>query len=324
MNHKPRTSDVWVIWGMIGAVVLPALLALGTVVRPAQVTLPPDPTPLGYTWSLLLFIVPAGLLGWWFARNRGVRVEQKAFAMTILAFVCAGFLLDIVFGNTFFTFPNHQATLQIYLPGYDFQQGWRVDLPIEEFAFYIFGALFMLLLYVWGDLYWFGAYKVPIAPDDGGKLVRPHLASLLIGLGLIAGAIVFKKFGPHPYHAGFPGYFTLLVLAAVIPSALFFPTARPYVNWRSFSFTLFALLLISLVWEATLGVPYQWWGYNDDQMMGLLIDAWSYLPVEAVLLWFAAGWGTVILYATLRVHYHTAQTFGQSFLRGSGSGAAHD
>jgi hypothetical protein len=45
----------------------------------------------------------------------------------------------------------------------------------------------------------------------------------------------------------------------------FFPTARPFINWRAFSLTLFIIVLVSLIWEATLAVPYQWWGFQPAQ-----------------------------------------------------------
>ena len=52
---------------------------------------------------------------------------------------------------------------------------------------------------------------------------------------------------------GFPGYFVVLVIGALGPSALLFPSALPVINWRALSLTLFFNLLTSLLWEATLG-----------------------------------------------------------------------
>ena len=56
----------------------------------------------------------------------------------------------------------------------------------------------------------------------------------------------------------------------------------PVIDWRAFSLTAVIMLLISLLWEATLGVPYGWWGFQDAQMIGIRITAWSGLPVEEV------------------------------------------
>jgi hypothetical protein len=61
--------------------------------------------------------------------------------------------------------------------------------------------------------------------------------------------------------AGFPWCVTCLVVAGFVPAAGFFRTAQPFINWRAFSFTFFFIVLVSLLWEATLALPYGWWGY---------------------------------------------------------------
>lgn len=307
VQETSANREVQVVFAMIAALVLPATVALWTVKHPGRLVIDnPNPTPYGYTWSLVVFLLPVLLLGWWFRRVPKTTIERRAFAWTVVLFTGAGFALDIWLGNTFFVFPNRGATSGLYLPGYDWVEGWRVNLPIEEFFFYYLGALFMVLVYIWGDVYWFGRYNDDDYSTAAGtlpKLVHPHAISLLIGVVLVVGGILFKKFGPHPDHAGFPAYWTLLVLVAIVPSSLFFPSVKPVINWRAFSFTLFSLLLISLIWEATLGVPYQWWGYDRRWMLGIRLDAWSNLPLEAVVMWFAAGWGIVIVFEVLRIHF---------------------
>jgi hypothetical protein len=62
-----------------------------------------------------------------------------------------------------------------------------------------------------------------------------------------------------------PGYFAALVIGGMIPSATFFHAARRFINWRALSLTIFMLLLISVFWEATLAVPYGWWGYRQNR-----------------------------------------------------------
>ena len=86
-----------------------------------------------------------------------------------------------------------------------------------------------------------------------------------------------------------------------MPSAGFFHTAQPFINWRAFSFTFFLILLISLLWEVTLGIPYGWWGYRPQTMLGLAIGAWSGLPIEAVCVWFAVSFTTVITYEVIKI-----------------------
>jgi hypothetical protein len=59
-------------------------------------------------------------------------------------------------------------------------------------------------------------------------------------------AVVYKKLFS-PVADGFPGYFTVLVVGGFVPAVSFFPTARPFINWRAFSLTLFFILLVSLL-----------------------------------------------------------------------------
>jgi hypothetical protein len=60
------------------------------------------------------------------------------------------------------------------------------------------------------------------------------------------------------------------------------------------------MLLTSLLWEATLGVPYGWWGFQDAEMIGLRITAWHGLPVEEICVWIAVTNTTVIVYEIVR------------------------
>jgi hypothetical protein len=51
----------------------------------------------------------------------------------------------------------------------------------------------------------------------------------------------------------------------------------------------------------TLAVPYGWWGYRPQTMLGLFIGAWTGLPVEAVCVWFAVTYTTVITYEVIKI-----------------------
>ncbi|PYI72354.1 MAG: hypothetical protein DMF08_06330, partial [Verrucomicrobia bacterium] len=132
------------------------------------------------------------------------------------------------------------------------------------------------------------------------RIVRFHFASVVVGILLIAAAIVYRRFFSGAPE-GFPWYFVYLVCASLIPSAGFFHTARSFINWRAFSFAFFLLLLISLLWEATLALPYGWWEYRRCTMMGLHIGAWSGLPIEAVFVWFAVTFTTLITYEVIKI-----------------------
>ncbi|MCZ7637089.1 MAG: hypothetical protein M5U12_14255 [Verrucomicrobia bacterium] len=101
----------------VGLLVASAALTLRTVVDAGvrQVE-SPNPTPHGYTWSLLLFLLPLAVLGVWFARRLDLGLARRACGRTLAVLVPLGFGLDLLFGNAFFVFPNHAATLGLNLP----------------------------------------------------------------------------------------------------------------------------------------------------------------------------------------------------------------
>jgi hypothetical protein len=74
----------------------------------------------------------------------------------------------------------------------------------------------------------------------------------------------------------------------------------PVINWRALSLTMFIILLTSLLWEATLAVPYGWWDFQDAAMVGVRITAWSRLPLEEVCVWIGVTYATVIVYEIVR------------------------
>jgi lycopene cyclase domain-containing protein len=293
--NAPRTS-FRVVMAMLGMVAVPAALTLLTARRPAVVGAPAaDSSPYGYTVSLLLFVVPILVIGFWFVPREDVRISRRAFVRTIAILFPLGAGLDFFFANSFFTFPNPGATLGITAPAL------HGGVPVEEYAFYFTGFVAVLLLYIWLDEYWLAAYGVRADAKERAefdRLLRFHWQSMAWAVALIAAAIVYRRvFVPEP---GFPGYFAFLVAGALAPSAALLPAAMPVINWRALSLTLFIILLTSLLWEVTLAVPYGWWGFQDDAMIGVRITAWSRLPIEEVFVWIAVTYATVIVYEIVR------------------------
>jgi hypothetical protein len=179
-------------------------------------------------------------------------------------------------------------------------------------VFYVSGFVAILLVYIWCNEVWVPAYGVA---DYGNVSRHPpyvfmlHWPSALWGIGALALAIVYKKWlapivPERNYRDGFPLYFTFLLLASVIPSLLLYRCARPFVNWRALSFTILWVMLCSLLWEATLATPFGWWHYRYQWMMGLHIKAWADLPIEAVVLWMAVAFTTIIVFETIKVVIH--------------------
>lgn len=279
-------------------VVLPAALTLLQVAEPRPGIDPTsNPTPLGYTWSLLLFLVPLLVLAVWLLRTPGYSLARRSFWRTLVILVPLGIVLDLLFGTTFFVFPNREATLGIDIPSV----GGSV--PLEELVFYVTGFIVVLLLYIWGDEYWLGAYNVQDYSAESAKVTRLlqfDVRALALGALLLGGALLYKKvFSEVP--SGFPWYFTYLLAAAIVPSMGLYRSVAGFINWRAFSITFFFMLLVSLLWEATLGVPYGWWNYNHDMMVGVFVDAWSELPMEAVLVWLAVTYTSVIVYEAMKI-----------------------
>jgi hypothetical protein len=294
------TACALVVIAMLAMIVIPAAITLHTVHSPGRlVATSQNPTPYGYTWSLLLFIVPIIVIAVWLLPSEELKIPKCAFWWTLAILVPLGCLLDVVFAQWFFEYPNAGATLGISAPAFG------RPVPIEEYIFYLTGFLAVLLLYVWLGEFWLAAYNVADYPGEAKKmrrLVQFHFTSLMLAVVLIGAAWFYKKHFALPEdQAGFPGYFTVLVVGALLPAVSFFPVARRFINWRALSLTLFSMLLVSLLWEATLAVPYNWWNFQHRQMIGLFIGAWSRLPVEEVFVWIAVTYATVIVFEVVKV-----------------------
>jgi len=313
-SFSPRTGFVIVVT-MIAMLCLPAALTLHTARVSPQI---PGPiaasSPYGYTVSLLLFVIPIVVILFWLVPAERLKISRKSFIRTIGLLFPLGAGLDFFFAHKFLTFPNPDATLRIPAPAI----GGSV--PIEEYLFYFTGFVAVLLLYIWLDEYWLSAYSIPVDSAERtnfARLLQFHPWSLILGVVLIACAITYRKvFVAEP---GFPGYFVFLVVGALGPSALLLPSALPVINWRALSLTTFFMLLMSLMWEATLGLPYGWWGFQDAQMLGIFITAWSRLPIEEVVVWIAVTYATAIVYEVMRRWQASGKRMRHAFL---GAGVA--
>jgi hypothetical protein len=236
--------------------------------------------------------------------------QRRASLIALALLIPLGFVLDLFFGRAFLRFPNLKATVGILIPAYDprtgwaglWGAGWKPFLPLEEFAFYALGFAAMLLTYIWGDEILFRANKV----DDSQRtprVFRGWKETLLfwIGLGLVLFGIAWFIRRSVPSQGGwaFPGYFLFLLVGSIVPSLFCSRIAFQFVNWRALGVSWLFILAISQFWEASLGVPYGWWAYEPDQMLGIFFKPHCDLPVEAVLVWTLGSWTTVIVYETI-------------------------
>ncbi len=308
-SATPRTSFL-IVLAMLAMLSLPAALTLHTARVSPQI---PGPiaasSPYGYTVSLLLFIIPIVVILFWLVPAERLKISKKSFVRTIAILFPLGAGLDFFFAHLFFTFPNPDATLRIQAPAIG------SGVPIEEYLFYFTGFVAVLLLYIWLDEYWLAAYSIPVDSAQRTsftRLLQFHPMSLILGIVLIAAAILYRKF--FVAEPGFPGYFIFLVAGALGPSAMLLPSALPVINWRALSLTLFFMLLMSLLWEATLALPYGWWGFQDAQMLGIYITAWGRLPIEEVMIWIAVAYATAIVYEVVRRWQASGKRMRHAFL----------
>lgn len=295
---SPRASFLTVLL-VLAMVVGPAALTLHRARVPAVVDAAyKNPSPYGYTVSLLLFIVPIVVIGGWLIPQDGIRISKRSFLITLALTIPAGVALDFFFAHLFLTFSNPDATLGIRAPAL----GGGV--PVEEYVFYVTGYMMVLLLYIWLDEYWLAAYSVPNTDPlrtNFERLLRFHPKSVALAVVLIAGALLCRSVYDHHHGlSGFPGYFVFQVVVVLGPASALFPSAVPVVNWRALSLVMFIILLMSLLWEATLAMPYGWWGYQPGQMMGIFVTAWDYLPIEAVCVWGGVSFQTVMVYEVVK------------------------
>jgi hypothetical protein len=124
--------------------------------------------------------------------------------------------------------------------------------------------------------------------------------------------VLVKKFGWwHDNHEGWPSYLLAELLLVFVPLSALYNRVGSLTNIRAFTFVLPLHALISVVWEATLALPYGWWHYQDHAMMGATISAWSNLPIEAGGLWLSVGWTSMLTYEVAKIRVLSQRTWGE-------------
>ncbi|MBL8026364.1 MAG: hypothetical protein JNL74_08125 [Fibrobacteres bacterium] len=235
-----------------------------------------------YTISLLFWIAPVVIISLFFLIHKTLKpVPLKAMLLNLAILTSIGFILDLLFAKLFFTFPNPSMTLGIDIRG----------IPIEEFAFYLFGFWFIILFYIFNDEFFLKRYNVSdeLYVRFAGRLkrsvyVQVTIRSISVFLILTIGATVIKRI-INPNGMIIPGYFIFLSALAYVPWIFFWRVTRNFVNTRALLFTILTTLCISIIWEVTLALPRGYWNYQHGAMIGAFIPCWSNLPVEAVTVW---------------------------------------
>ncbi len=244
-----------------------------------------------YTWSLLMFIGPLVVL----APELKDPELRRALVRAALALVPMGVLLTVCFADDFFTYRNPAATLGITVSALDLSGIDRsAHVPIEEYAFYLFGFLAVLVIYAWAD-------RVLVPRVRAFVPVELNPAAALAGAGTGLGlALLGIAFHAATRRVGFPGYWVYLMVVPVPVVVGLWPTVRARINWVALGVTCLALWGHSIVWEISLAIPQGWWGYQPDAMLGLTLHAWGDFPLEGVLVWLLTPFATVMAFEFAR------------------------
>ena len=152
----------------------------------------------------------------------------------------------------------------------------------------------MVLVYACADERWLSKYN---PPDDllHARLLRLSPRLVALGVLLLAPSLLLWRI-----NGNYPTYYAFLVMGAFVPAVFLYRSVSAFVNWPAFVLTTLYVLVTSIVWEVTLALPREWWGYNERGMMGLWIDAWSTevnaFPVEAGFVWLCAPFSAILTY----------------------------
>ncbi len=146
-------------------------------------------TPHGYTFSLLLFIVPtcSSPAGSCPARDC---TSPSELSLDPRHPGPAGFSAGFLLRPVVLRLSQRGATL-----------GWRAPalgrpVPVEEYVFYLTGFLAVLLLYIWLGEFWLAAYNVLDYPGEAKqvrRLLQFHPTSLILAVVLIGAAWYYKN-----------------------------------------------------------------------------------------------------------------------------------
>jgi hypothetical protein len=264
-----------------------------------------------YMVSLLLWLIPiiCILPRFLMTTHPGSR-RRKAVWITAVYVLLLGAVLDVIFGRWILAFDCRP----------DQYIGRIFGVPIEEFLFYFLGGLAIALTYFWADEYWLAEYNVrrhrPLIPAPG-KILAFSLPALGVGIVLAIAGVILKKLLHGP---GFwiPIYFTFLIALAFVPAMVLYRATKGLINWRAFSLTCVYILLTSLLWEVTLGVPNFWWRYQPNGMLGRNVGAWSFgavvdchgvahpaiFPIEALIVWLAVSFSVILFYEAAKAYFY--------------------
>ena len=258
---------------------------------------------LTYFTSLTLWGIPILYLSHVFSliTADGTGRRRRALLVTAGTIVGLGIVLDFVLGHLTLRFPgcSEPAGASPYvwcLPAV------RGRIPVEELLFYAMGPVAIVLVYACADELWLSKYN----PRD--NLLDLKLIQLSPGLLIVAACAAVTALILWRLNGTFPTYFVFISAGALLPAIFLYRTIGNLTNWPAFAVTTLYVILTSVIWEATLAIPRQWWGYEPSGMIGVTIAAWSrgdlIFPVEAAAVWLFAPFASVLTYEFAKALTH--------------------
>ena len=287
------TRTFWLDLGWLVVLVLTVAVALGLDAFGR----------LTYFTSLVLWGIP--ILYLWPVFNmitaEGTGRRRRALLYAAGTIVGLGIVLDFLLGFLTLRFPGcaGPAGSSPYLFCLPAVHG---RIPVEELLFYAMGPVAIVLVYACADERWLSKYN----PKDDLldlKLIQfsPRLA--MVAAGAVVTALVLWR-----VNGTFPTYFLFISAGAVLPAMFLYRTIGNLTNWPAFAVTTLYVIVTSLVWEVTLAIPREWWGYEPSGMVGLTISAWSrgdaIFPVEAAVVWLFAPFSSILTYEFAKALTH--------------------
>jgi hypothetical protein len=231
----------------------------------------------------------------------GAGRRRRALRWTAGTIVVLGVVLDFVLGFLTLRFPGCSGPAS---PG---PYVWCLPavggrIPVEEVLFYAMGPVAMVLVYACADELWLSKYN----PSDDLRDLK--LIQLSPGLAIVAAVATVTALLLWRVNGTFPTYFAFLAAGALLPAMFLYRAVGNLTNWPALAVTVLYVIVTSLVWEVTLAIPRQWWGYEPSGMIGVTIAAWSrgdaIFPVEAAAVWLFAPFSSILTYEFAKALAH--------------------
>lgn len=258
---------------------------------------------LTYFWSLTMWCLPVAYLLPLFLgiTSEGTGRRRRALWASVAFIASLGIILDFLLGHAVLRFPGCE-TGDYALPCVPGVSG-RV--PVEEILFYVLGPAAIVLVYACADELWVSRYN----PED--DLLNAQLIQLsgpILTTALFGGAVIGMWSVTEGRLLVYPAF---LLVAALLPAMFLYRCVQSLVNWPAFALTTLYVIVTSIVWEVTLAVPRDWWGYDMAGTSGIAVQAWSHpgrpFPLEAALVWLCALYSSILTYEFAKAFTHHPQ-----------------